>query len=1462
MNNIAITILTASEFNDIRNYLSGSYILGASIDLSGYTNWEPIGTTEAPFVGKLDGSIYTISNLTIDMSTTDNVGLFGVCQFNVLANAPHLKNVNIVNADVVGQDNVGALAGKVITNDYVEGAFNLIENCSSTGAITGRNNIGGLVGYAEGIEEGIEYRNDYYDRVGRISESYSLATVSGTGEYIGGLVGYMKYLHSYRSHATGIVTGGDRVGGLIGYFGTCSCEFTYATGNVTGNKCAGGLIGQASSRPIIRKSYAEGDVTGIEEIEQPDVSYTGIIGVGGLVGFIAFDLIERCYAKGNVTGKYRVGGLIGAGTGGNSSPSIGNSFAQGNVSATREAGGIIGYTFPSRLSIRNVYCTGSVTASAYGGVVIGRRGAPYFEDDPIGEIIFESPPYYNSDINTGLKSLGGEGKTTNELGIEETYDEDWLSFSVNWVIDQDENPYPILKDFYDPLGIVISAIKGTTAQGLVCAYTLDGATYYRKFDGSTWATAVIVPELPVGADTLNTFKTNDGRLGFIADVDGAMSWALTEQDNMTIQYTRDLPAGTCGNLIQENNDDLKLYYINTVQSLSKSEIMFLGFWNILAFNSVENMSSDSYISRLKAKYFDEKIWFAWRSRGQHRIFAQNQTFQVEETIKLASGSITIRQDTPVVSVSLEVNSFDITTEETTPEIPSDIGYQEVISLTEIPEGYIGIYTVENLLTMTENMAGNYIQMADINLTNFGEWTPLNGPPNGLFEGVFDGNGYKMTGFAGVGLFTGTHPTGIIKNIRFIDVNINKPNDDVSVIVNQYHSGKIQNCYVSGNISGQNCSGIAIGNYSTGEISNCTVNTNITGIYSASGIAEGNYADDDAPGIFNCIVHGSVITTANLDAEEPIAGGLLAGNYSGKLHDCYTTCVVRAAGHAGGLCGQSYSDNIITNCYATGNVTGAIVGGLIGQLAGAGADNCYAAGNVTAEGELYGASEVGGFAGSIFAPVSKCYATGNITGGINDTGGFAGFISGVNIDQCYAIGNVSGQGSIGGFVGLCWDSLGEKISNCFALGDVLGSIDDGSNIGVGGFVGMGGYTVENCYSIGKVTSIRQDEDTGGFVGWHLFTDSGGGDGTVTLCYYDSETSGQSDTHGGTPKTTAEMKLQSTFSDWDFNITWKLSSITDGYPALIWQMGNDEYIPNYPPSSKLQLNFKSGDSDPYPMGIYYVDRTNFGVGNKTTSVTARNSVGKFLKNQSFDERNIYNTMSKQEMLMQIIINAGITNYFVGTETNLLGMEFPPNKDILSGINDILNTIQNWQIREEPDGKVVIAENTDLAFTQPGTYTFYRNRDVFSRKITKDDNDTYGRVCVHTSDFSIKVYRSVSSNLGWLPPAQKTFYQQVPNGTTSISAALLATEIADRLSNSGEVEEFVGAIRPHLLPGDFAQIIDEDGPNLLGIITTVIHEFGENGIYTQFTVDSGGKINKPLLSDYLKQINSGTITSKIIS
>jgi hypothetical protein len=84
-------------------------------------------------------------------------------------------------------------------------------------------------------------------------------------------------------------------------------------------------------------------------------------------------------------------------------------------------------------------------------------------------------------------------------------------------------------------------------------------------------------------------------------------------------------------------------------------------------------------------------------------------------------------------------------------------------------------------------------------------------------------------------------------------------------------------------------------------------------------------------------------------------------------------------------------------------------------------------------------------------------------------------------------------------------------------------------------------ITNCYSASPITGNWR---VGGILGHDM-----SGENRVFSCYYDSVTSGQSDTDKGTPKTTAEMKQQSTYEGWDFDTVWAIDpAINDGYPYL--------------------------------------------------------------------------------------------------------------------------------------------------------------------------------------------------------------------------------------------------------------------------------------------------------------------------
>ena len=233
-------IYTAEDLNNMRNNLSGKYILMNDIDLSSIDNWNPIGdygTSNSDFSkafqGTLDGNGHIIKNLKINRTTEDQVGLLGFT-----ANAT-IKNLGIEDVDVKGKDGVGALIG---TSSYNTN----ISDCYSSGNITGHNFAGGLVG---------SFCHS------KLANSYSSAAVNSSSQS-GALLGNCYDSEVTKSYSTGSVTGiASNIGGLVGEFGDSDISDCYSTANVTGqNGYIGGFIGLIYGTNNINNGYFSGDV--------------------------------------------------------------------------------------------------------------------------------------------------------------------------------------------------------------------------------------------------------------------------------------------------------------------------------------------------------------------------------------------------------------------------------------------------------------------------------------------------------------------------------------------------------------------------------------------------------------------------------------------------------------------------------------------------------------------------------------------------------------------------------------------------------------------------------------------------------------------------------------------------------------------------------------------------------------------------------------------------------------------------------------------------------------------------------------------------------------------------------------------------------------------------------------------------------------------------------------------------
>ncbi|MFH1371611.1 MAG: GLUG motif-containing protein [Planctomycetota bacterium] len=200
-------------------------------------------------------------------------------------------------------------------------------------------------------------------------------------------------------------------------------------------------------------------------------------------------------------------------------------------------------------------------------------------------------------------------------------------------------------------------------------------------------------------------------------------------------------------------------------------------------------------------------------------------------------------------------------------------------------------------------------------------------------------------------------------------------------------------------------------------------------------------------------------------------------------------------------------------------------GLFGAISSSGLVKDLGLENCAVSGSNRVAVLVGGNSGNI----SNCYSTGAVSGS-SLVGGLIGYKEYGTISNCYSTGAVSGDGFVGGLVGY---NSGGNISDCYSIGAVSGTFD------VGGLVGINYSSISNCYLTGAVSG---DDEVGGLMGRNT-------GGSVNNSFWDTQTSGQTTSAGGTGKTTAQMKTLSTFtsSGWDFVDMWGIGN-GQTYPYL--------------------------------------------------------------------------------------------------------------------------------------------------------------------------------------------------------------------------------------------------------------------------------------------------------------------------
>ena len=262
-------------------------------------------------------------------------------------------------------------------------------------------------------------------------------------------------------------------------------------------------------------------------------------------------------------------------------------------------------------------------------------------------------------------------------------------------------------------------------------------------------------------------------------------------------------------------------------------------------------------------------------------------------------------------------------------------YTYTVSLTAAKDlGYTiesdGSYTVtsaDGLMNVAELVNGgktdiNITLDKNIDLTGKG-WTPIGTSFDNSYKGTFDGGGHTITGLTVttndqfVGLFGYLNRAGTVKNVVMegIQITSNHMFGCTGGVVG-YSWGTIENCSVSGSVSGTDCVGGVVGSQKAGSIIGCCSSATVKGTHYVGGVAGEKWGTMTA-----CYATGNV--TLEIASPKNLSGGGVVGlNGGSRVLACYATGNVTSTGsstgnvHIGGLFGDSYTT--VTACYWKNN----------------------------------------------------------------------------------------------------------------------------------------------------------------------------------------------------------------------------------------------------------------------------------------------------------------------------------------------------------------------------------------------------------------------------------------------------------------------------------------------------------------------------------------------------------------
>ena len=422
-----ITLGCNINLNDTSNYESWA-------TTSPSNTWTPIGNKTAMFEGDFDGGNYEISGMYIN-NTNDYQGLIGYAKNSNVSNVTinnsyvsgsddialligyleineenvNVENINIKNSEVIGEASVSSVLGTIHTNTTNTVDLNItnIKNYAKVSSTGVGEYLGSLVGFFE------KDTNSTGSINATIDEVYNYGAISGK-QQVGGLIGYLltnfNNLTIKNSTNSGNVSSGINAAGIVANIDATITNFTLSDLTNEGtikstdtDSATGGIIG-ADDGTRTNSTVATNLVN--------SGTINGASNVAGLIGNSSSDLgtgtisLTNSKNTGSIvaTGDY-IGGLIGNT---NRNIIINKCFNSGNINnSNSQTGGLIGY-INNNLEINNSYNIGDITTGSFNshfGGLVGVSSSSYK---------FDIENCYNagniSASGTNISGVVGEGK--------------------------------------------------------------------------------------------------------------------------------------------------------------------------------------------------------------------------------------------------------------------------------------------------------------------------------------------------------------------------------------------------------------------------------------------------------------------------------------------------------------------------------------------------------------------------------------------------------------------------------------------------------------------------------------------------------------------------------------------------------------------------------------------------------------------------------------------------------------------------------------------------------------------------------------------------------------------------------------------------------------------------------------------------------------------------------------------